>query len=41
VYLIKHRPTTPYNPKANRLTEQANGLLCKILCKIVAVHKAD
>jgi transposase InsO family protein len=24
-YLIKHRKTTPYNPKANGLTERANG----------------
>ena len=41
VYLIKHRKTTPYNPKANGLTERANGLLCKILTKIVAAHKTD
>jgi hypothetical protein len=40
VYLIKHRPITPYNPKANGLTKCANGLLYKILTKIVAVHKA-
>ena len=41
VYLIKHRATTPYNPKANGLTERANGLLCKILTKIVSAHKTD
>ena len=39
--MIKHRPTTPYNPKANGLTERANGLLCKILTKIVSAHKTD
>jgi hypothetical protein len=40
-YMIKHRPTTPYNPKANGLTEQANGPLCKILTKIISFHKLD
>ena len=40
-YLIKHRKTTPYNPKANGLTERANGILCKILTKIVSAHKTD
>ncbi|OAE18890.1 hypothetical protein AXG93_3022s1140 [Marchantia polymorpha subsp. ruderalis] len=27
-FQIKHRKTTPYNPKANRRTEKSNGLLC-------------
>jgi hypothetical protein len=38
---IQHRLTTPYNPKANGLTEKANGLICAILKKIVEVHKTD
>jgi hypothetical protein len=38
---IQHRLTTPYNPKANGLTEKANGLVCTILKKIVEVHKTD
>ncbi|OAE27364.1 hypothetical protein AXG93_1609s1000 [Marchantia polymorpha subsp. ruderalis] len=33
-FQIKHRKTTPYNPKANGLTEKPNGLLCKILLKV-------
>ncbi|OAE26978.1 hypothetical protein AXG93_80s1010 [Marchantia polymorpha subsp. ruderalis] len=33
-FQIKHRKTTPYNPKANGLTEKSNGLLCKILLKV-------
>jgi hypothetical protein len=40
-YLIKHWKTTPYNPKANRLTEQANGIVGKILNKMVSAHKTD
>ena len=40
-YLIKHRKTTPYNPKANRLTERANGIVGKSLNKMVSVHKTD
>jgi hypothetical protein len=40
-YLIKHRKTTPYNPKANRLTERANGIVDKILNKMVSAHKMD
>ena len=40
-YLIKHRKTTPYNPKANGLTEQANGIVGKILNKMVSAHKID
>jgi transposase InsO family protein len=40
-YLIKHRKTTPYHPKANGLTERANGIIGKILNKTVAAHKTD
>ena len=40
-YLIKHRKTTPYNPKANGLTERANGIVGKILNKMVSAHKTD
>src|SRR5450759_4855007 len=40
-YLIKHRKTTPYNPKANGLTERANGIVGKILNKMVSAHKRD
>ena len=40
-YNIKHRKTTPYNPKANGLTERANGIICKILTKVVTAHKTD
>ena len=40
-YLIKHRKTTPYNPKANGLTERANGIIGNILNKVVAAHKTD
>ena len=40
-YLINHRKTTPYNPKANGLMEQANGIIKKVLNKLVAAHKMD
>ena len=40
-YLINHRKTTPYNPKANGLTECANGIIGKVLNKLVAAHKTD
>ena len=40
-YLINHRKTTPYNPKANELTERANGIIGKVLNKLVAAHKTD
>jgi len=40
-YLIKHRKTTPYNPKANGLIERANGIVEKILNKMVSAHKRD
>ena len=40
-YLIKHRKTTPYNPKANGLTERANGIVGKSLNKMVSAHKTE
>ena len=40
-YLINHRKTTPYNPKANKLTKRANGIIGKVLNKLVAAHKTD
>ena len=40
-YLINHRKTTPYNPKANGLTERANGIISKVLNKLVVAHKTD
>ena len=40
-YLIKHWKTIPYNPKTNGLMEQANGIVGKILNKMVSVHKMD
>ena len=40
-YKVSHRKTTPYNPKANGLTERANGIICKILTKVVSAHKTD
>ena len=40
-YLIKYRNTTPYNPKANGLTECTNGIIGKILNKMVSAHKMD
>jgi transposase InsO family protein len=41
LYHIKHRKTTPYNPKANGLTERANGIVVKILNKVVSAQKTD
>ena len=40
-YDINHRKTTPYNPKANGLTERANGIIRKVLSKVVSAHKTD
>ena len=40
-YLIKYQKTTPYNPKANGLTERANGIEGNILNKMVSAHKID
>lgn len=41
IFFIKHRKTTPYNPKANGLTERANGIMVNILNKIISIHKTD
>jgi transposase InsO family protein len=35
-FLIKHRKTSPYHPRANGQTEKTNGILCKILIKTIA-----
>ena len=40
-YHINHWKTTPNNPKANGLTERANGIICKLLTKVVTSHKTD
>jgi transposase InsO family protein len=40
-YYISHGKTTPYNPKANGLTEQANGIVGKMLNKMMSVHQQD
>ena len=40
-YLISHCKTTSYNPKANGLMDQANGLIGKVLNKMVVVYKTD
>jgi hypothetical protein len=40
-YLIKHQKTTLYNPKANGLTKRANGIVGRILNKMVSAHKTD
>jgi hypothetical protein len=40
-YDIKHRKTTPYNPKANGLTERVNKIVGNILTKVVSAHKTD
>ena len=40
-YSIKHWKTTPYNSKANRLTERANGMVGNILKKMVSAPKMD
>ena len=41
IFNITSRKTTPYNPKANGLTERANGIVGKILNKMVSAHKTD
>ena len=40
-FLIKHRNTTPYHPRANGQTEKTNGILCKIITKTVQGSNMD
>ena len=40
-FLIKHRKTTPYHPRANGQTEKTNGILCKIITKTVQGSNTD
>lgn len=40
-YLIKHRKTAPYHPRANGQTEKTNGLLCKIILKTISGTGTD
>lgn len=40
-YAIRHRKTTPYNPKANGQTERSNGTIGRMLNRMVAMHKTD
>ena len=40
-FLIKHRKTTPYHPRANGQTEKTNGILYKIITKTVQGSNID
>ena len=40
-YLIKHHKSSPYHPKANGETKKTNGILCKIITKIVQGSNND
>ena len=40
-FLIKHRKTTPYHPRANGQIEKTNGILCKIITKTVQGSNTD
>ena len=40
-FLIKHRKTTPYHPRANGQMEKTNGILCKIITKTVQGSNTD
>ena len=40
-FLIKHRKTNPYHPRANGQTEKTNGILCGILIKTIAGSLTD
>ena len=40
-YTIRHRKTTPYNPKANGAVERTNGTIVRVLGKVIAVHQRD
>lgn len=41
LYRVKHRKTTSYHSKANKLTESTNDIIDKILNKTVALHETD
>ena len=38
---IKNRLTSPYHPRANGQKEKTNGILCKIITKIVQNSMID
>ena len=38
---IKHQKTTPYHPRANGQTKKTNGILCKIITKMVQGSNTD
>jgi transposase InsO family protein len=40
-FLIKHRKTSPYHPRANGQIEKTNGILCKFLTKTTAGSVTD
>ena len=40
-FLIKHRMTSPYHPRANGQTKQTNGILCGILTKTITRSLID
>ena len=40
-FLIKHRKTSPYHPRANGQTEKTNGILCGILTKTIVGSLTD
>ena len=40
-FLIKHRKTSPYYPRANGRIEKTNGILCSILTKTIAGSLTD